>query len=742
MKKLSFIVIFIFLSVDVSFAQSGWYAVSNTPIANNMTSLKFVNQNTGYAACYAGAIAKTTNGGINWILINVAPDTVNFESIQFLNENTGYVIGNGKLYKTTSAGTNWSEINTGTWIVIGRCYLDFINESTGFISGGYDNQRFLKKTTNGGNTWEDKTSSVGGANYLSQVLFLNVNTGFILMSGAIYRTINAGNNWDTLPTPSPDYALNDIKFINETTGYAVGDAGRLLKTMNGGNNWVKITVPILPAPFSFEPSLQSVNFISESTGFICGRYGYIAKSTNGGNNWTLQEYGNTSFLNSIVMTSPTAGCVVGEMGSILITTNGGANWIKQYKGYPEAVFTGVYSADSLTTFAVTDNEYRSGSKIYSTTNGGLDWTYKNSGYTVPLTDIKFTSANTGFIIGDSNKILKTTNRGENWVLKTPALVQNRLFAIFFVNANTGYVSGKYGGWTGPVGSPFVMRTLNGGENWTTLPIPLAESQQQTGDLYFFNADTGFVCGEAGNIYRTTNRGLNWTTINTGFTWQGDYVHSIYFTSVNTGYLVLNHYNQALNINTGKVCKTTNGGLNWINIPLPGNIEAHGNWFYKIRFVNPNIGYMAGMRTGIVKTTNAGNTWFREALIAPARLYGLSFLNGNLGYAVGQGIILKTSPLTDIETVNNIVTNDYLLYQNYPNPFNPVTQIRYNLPEDGFVTLKVFDILGKEIANLINEFNQSGTYEINWNASQYPSGIYFYKLETNNFSQVRKMMLLK
>lgn len=740
MKKLLFIAVFILSLTNISFGQSGWYPVSNTPIANNMTSLKFVNSNTGYAACYAGTIAKTTNGGINWVLINVAPDTVNFESIQFLNENTGYVIGNGKLYKTTTAGTSWSEINTGIWMTIGRCYLDFINENTGFISGGYDNQRFLKKTTNSGNTWEDKTSNVGG-NYLSQVLFLNVNTGFVLRSGGIYRTTNSGNNWDIAPTPSPDYALNDIKFINETTGYAVGDAGRFLKTTNGGNNWIKITVPQLPAPFNFETVLQSVNFISESTGFICGRYGYIAKSTNGGNNWTIQEYGNTSFLNSIVMTSLTTGCIIGEMGSILTTTNGGANWNKQYKGYPEAVFTDVYSVDSLTTFAVTDNEYRSGSKIYSTTNGGIDWTYKNSGYTVPLTGIMFTSSNTGFIIGDSNKVLKTTNRGQNWLLKTPALVENRLFAIFFVNANTGYISGRFGGWVATGGSAFIMRTLNGGENWTTIPISAQDNYQQRGDLYFFNADTGLVCGEAGNIHRTTNRGINWTTINTGLG-VDDRIFSIHFTSVNTGYVTANDYNQVLNINTGKILKTTNGGLNWTNIPLPGNIEGHAKFFYKIRFVNPNTGYTVGNYTGIVKTTDAGNSWFREALIAPALLNSISFLNGNLGYTVGGGIIIKTSQLTNIEPLNNIISNDYLLYQNYPNPFNPVTQIKYNLPKAGFVTLKVFDILGKEVAQLVNKYNQPGTYEINWDASHYPSGIYFYKLESDNFSQARKMILLK
>jgi len=86
--------------------------------------------------------------------------------------------------------------------------------------------------------------------------------------------------------------------------------------------------------------------------------------------------------------------------------------------------------------------------------------------------------------------------------------------------------------------------------------------------------------------------------------------------------------------------------------------------------------------------------------------------------------------------------DYKLYQNYPNPFNPTTSIRYELPLDGVATLKIFDILGQEIETIVNEFKNAGGYEIDFNATGLPSGIYFYQLQAGSFVETKKMVLLR
>ncbi len=91
---------------------------------------------------------------------------------------------------------------------------------------------------------------------------------------------------------------------------------------------------------------------------------------------------------------------------------------------------------------------------------------------------------------------------------------------------------------------------------------------------------------------------------------------------------------------------------------------------------------------------------------------------------------------------NITTNAYKLNQNYPNPFNPTTIISYTLPQNGFVKLSVFNVIGEEIENLVNEHQSAGNYSINFNASNLPSGLYFYKISSNNFTKTNKMILSK
>jgi hypothetical protein len=87
-------------------------------------------------------------------------------------------------------------------------------------------------------------------------------------------------------------------------------------------------------------------------------------------------------------------------------------------------------------------------------------------------------------------------------------------------------------------------------------------------------------------------------------------------------------------------------------------------------------------------------------------------------------------------------SEFRLFQNHPNPFNPTTKIKYQIPKQSFVTLKVYDVLGNEIVTLVNEEKSAGEYEINFKANELPSGIYFYKLTAHNFTKIRKMLLIK
>jgi hypothetical protein len=117
-------------------------------------------------------------------------------------------------------------------------------------------------------------------------------------------------------------------------------------------------------------------------------------------------------------------------------------------------------------------------------------------------------------------------------------------------------------------------------------------------------------------------------------------------------------------------------------------------------------------------------------------------SGNYNYRLKQIDIDGTFEYSDVVEANLGAPESFELDQNYPNPFNPLTSIRFNLPTDSNVKLTVFNVLGQEVAELINENITAGYHSVNFDGSSLNSGIYFYQLETNNFTQIRKMMLVK
>ena len=113
-----------------------------------------------------------------------------------------------------------------------------------------------------------------------------------------------------------------------------------------------------------------------------------------------------------------------------------------------------------------------------------------------------------------------------------------------------------------------------------------------------------------------------------------------------------------------------------------------------------------------------------------------------GQLIAWGLQINNSPVIGIQNISGEVPQQYSLGQNYPNPFNPKTNISLNIAKFGFVSLKVYDITGREAAILVKEELMPGVYKVDFDASNLASGTYFYKLETNGFTDVKKMILVK
>jgi hypothetical protein len=174
-----------------------------------------------------------------------------------------------------------------------------------------------------------------------------------------------------------------------------------------------------------------------------------------------------------------------------------------------------------------------------------------------------------------------------------------------------------------------------------------------------------------------------------------------------------------------------------NIPV-STLELNGSNIFAGTFGN-----------GIFYSTNNGGVWIQKN-------EGLLNLNINSIYFSPDFIFAGTygssvwkrpySDLIGIKPIRNEISKSFRLFQNYPNPFNPVTNIRFELPKTGFVTINIYDITGKLVESLVNEELNAGTYNVDWNAANYSSGVYFYQLSavsgTTEFTQTKKMILIK
>jgi len=212
-------------------------------------------------------------------------------------------------------------------------------------------------------------------------------------------------------------------------------------------------------------------------------------------------------------------------------------------------------------------------------------------------------------------------------------------------------------------------------------------------------------------YRTSNNGVNWS---------GGYVSSLADTTVYTDVVAIprvpNTFRFAYAVRTGSNTTT--------------NIFSRS--FNKGTFLNSfQLNPVGSFMSGIYTPVRAGHRYSTDSCFTSAQgplgagAYAYTGCDGTL-----TGIGNYETPLT------------YELSQNFPNPFNPVTRISFALPKQGFVTLKVYDVLGKEVATLVNEMKNQGSYSVDFNASNFSSGVYFYKIETNGFSDIKKMMMIK
>jgi hypothetical protein len=241
----------------------------------------------------------------------------------------------------------------------------------------------------------------------------------------------------------------------------------------------------------------------------------------------------------------------------------------------------------------------------------------------------------------------------------------------------------------------------------------------------FNGNNLFAIGIYG-IYLSSDNGTNWDTLNNGLTYPT--INSIAFNGDNI-------YAGG----DGGVYLSTNIGINWQKLTPDYLSSASVNTL--VVFETNIVAGTAG--DGVYYSTDNGINWTYGGLNNTDVIS--STISGNNIYVGTYGAGVWKRPLSELTAVTkeiNDLPKDFSLSQNYPNPFNPGTVISYSLPSSSNIKLIVYNTLGQTIKTLESGYKTAGNYSFNFNASDLPSGIYFYKLEAGSFSQIKKMILIK
>jgi photosystem II stability/assembly factor-like uncharacterized protein len=410
-------------------------------------------------------------------------------------------------------------------------------------------------------------------------------------------------------------------------------------------------------------------------------------------------------------------------GSVFAQSNG---WAQQTSGAGANItLYDIQFVDANNGWAAGD-----GQTIVHTTNGGQNWTTQRSNQSGGIYGIFFWDENNGWAAVDNGSVLHTTDGGANWSETSTSAPY--LLDFDFVDANNGWAFGGLGA---------ILHTTDGGAHWTS------QTTNQGNDFYagkFFNADTGVAVGYNGVIIRTTDGGANWVQESIG---TARWFAGLSFVDNNNGW--------AAGVKTlgidGAISHTTDGGLTWSTPTTISNTD-----FGDICFTDAQNGWVVGSRPAtdvafIYHTTDGGTNWTEQTFnVSVTNLKRISFVDTTTGWIAGDGgVILHTTNggVTPVkEITGNALPQQFVLSQNYPNPFNPSTTIEFSISKQSFVTLKVYDLLGREVATLVNKELQAGSFKTQFDASSaragLASGVYLYRLNAGGFVQTKKLMLMK
>ena len=689
---------------------------------------------------YGIGILKTTDGGATWTK-SLDWSYNNQRGVWRVimnpkNHNTLYAATSEGVYKTVNAGGTWSQVLNYQMVMdmkISPADTSVVYISVGDLSTNVPNANVgIYKTTNAGSSWNKLTGGLPSFWSGKATLDINQNTIYASIGNdpsnqsnsylGLWASTDAGASW-TIRYNSLGFMTNQgwynnafLVKSNDPNTMVLGNLD-LYKSINAGtsftskSNWSAWNSGATP-PGS--PESSGSNFIHADQHFYAS---------------------NPKEPNKLYITADGGLYRSNDFGETFYSCNGGYVTTQFYNGFANSPTDSVYCIGGLQ-----DNR----SVFYQGTPGWYK-TFAGDGFWCAVNAQTPTTCYTEYSYGD---ISRSNNGGVSWADIAPPGTGSEATCCFAApyiccrsNSNVMYA-----------GNMSIYRSANGGTSWQgpygsfngAKVLSIDASSTFTDTVY---CGTIPVSGGANaTIWRTTN-GTTWVNVGASAV-PNAYPTDIHVNPNNSKDV----YATFSGFGNPHVYHSIDAGLSWLNIT--GNLPDVPHQSVVIDPLYPQNVYV-GNDLGVYVTTNNGTSWFEYRTGMPyALVFDLSIVYPNRhiratthGHGVYERSLVQLP--VGITPLGNNVPKAYGLYQNYPNPFNPSTKIKFDipggLPNKGLqplVQIKLYDISGREVATLVNENLNPGTYEITFDASKYSSGVYFYKLVAGDFVETKKMMLIK
>lgn len=768
-----------------------WEFAGPVNIGGRISDIEYDPNNPGivYAGAATGGVFKSTDAGVTWTSVfddqsvlpagDIAVDPVN-SNVVYVGTgepNGGHNNFSGAgMYKSTNGGASWQRIGLENTVTIGRVLVHPANPLRVYVAAvgsyfGPNPERGVYRSDNGGSTWTRVlfvSDSCGAVDLVmdpvnpdnmmaamwQRTRYPNSGQLFGRESG-IHKTTDGGNTWTVLGPANglPNSSSTNVGRIgltisnsNPNIAYALYTNGStfsgFFKTTNAGLNWTNANGGGLQSGFSsFSWYFGQIRVHPTNPDIVYVLDLEVMKSTNSGTSWSLIS-GSVHVDHHALAFKPgdPNTILLGNDGGIYRSSNGGSSFTK-VQSLPVTQFyeIGIDKTNPQRLYGGTQDNGTN-----RTLTGALnDWTtiYGGDGFYVIVDP---TNPNIIYAESQNGGLGKSTNGGQS-----------------FSGATSGINSAEKRNWSTPVimdpnnnnvlyyGTNKVYRTTNAASSWTAVSPDLTNGNQarlgtvSTIAVARTNSNIIMAGTDDANVWITTNSGTNWTKVSSTLPYR--WITRVAFDPVNDNIAYVTFNGLKWKDPQPHVFRTTNRGQTWQDISsnLP---DAPVNAF-DIDPNRPNVLFV-GSDVGAYVSFNTGASWqylgtglpmvsVYDFKIHPTANYLVAGTHGRSMYKI------DLSQVVNVSQANSELPESFYLSQNYPNPFNPGTMIGYKLPSAGYAKLMVHDVLGREVATLVNGNVSAGSYEVAFDAAGLPGGVYFYSLSIDGeLKSVKRMTLLK